>query len=155
MLKQRVKDAKKMKNKKVGKARVKISEEDLDLDYDDSKYNETDEFRVPENMWIIKPGENTNRGNGIIVCHTLQEIQYLIMQGSSKSYEAHTNTSDKVSDQKKRTFIIQRYIDRPLLIHKRKFDIRAYGLFTSVNGVQKGYFYEEGYLRLSSKEYST
>lgn len=35
-----------------------------------------DETNVkPKNMYIIKPGENTNRGNGIIVCHTLQEIR--------------------------------------------------------------------------------
>jgi len=42
---------------------------------------------------------------------------------------------DKVKDEKKRTYIIQRYIDRPLLINRRKFDIRGYGLFTSSNGV--------------------
>ena len=53
------------------------------------------------------------------------------------------------------TFIIQKYIERPLLIKKRKFDIRCYGLLTSVNGLQKGYFYEDGYIRTSCKEYNT
>jgi len=28
-------------------------------------------MRVPKNTWIIKPGENTNRGNGIDVCKSL------------------------------------------------------------------------------------
>ena len=28
-------------------------------------------IRVPKNTWIIKPGENTNRGNGIDVCKSL------------------------------------------------------------------------------------
>ena len=28
----------------------------------------------PTNIWIIKPGENTNRGSGIRVCNTLEQI---------------------------------------------------------------------------------
>ncbi len=27
--------------------------------------------KIPKNTWIIKPGENTNRGNGIEVCKSL------------------------------------------------------------------------------------
>jgi hypothetical protein len=27
------------------------------------------------NIWIIKPGENTNRGDGISVCDSLKEIK--------------------------------------------------------------------------------
>ena len=42
-----------------------------------------------------------------------------------------------------------------MLIKKRKFDIRCYGLFTTVNGNQKGYFYNDGYIRTSCKEYNT
>jgi hypothetical protein len=41
------------------------------------------------------------------------------------------------------------------LIKKRKFDIRCYGLFSTVNGIQKGYFYNDGYIRTSCKEYNT
>lgn len=103
-------------------------------------------------MYIIKPGENTNRGNGIIVCHTLQEIRHILVHCSDSG---SSSLADKVSDEKKKTFIVQRYIDWPLLINRRKFDIWGYGLFTSINGVQKGYFYEDGYLWMSSKEYNT
>jgi len=53
-----------------------------------------------------------------------------------------------------RTCIVQKYIHNPLLINKRKFDIRTYVLMTSVNGNTKVYIYEEGYLRTSSSEYS-
>ena len=53
------------------------------------------------------------------------------------------------------THIIQRYIDKPLLIHKRKFDIRCFALVTSVNGVLQAYFYADGYLRTASREYDT
>jgi hypothetical protein len=31
-------------------------------------------IKVPKNIWIMKPGENSNRGNGIFVCSTMREI---------------------------------------------------------------------------------
>ena len=31
--------------------------------------------RVAENTWIIKPGENTNRGNGITVVRSVRDVQ--------------------------------------------------------------------------------
>lgn len=40
------------------------------------------------------------------------------------------------------------------MINKRKFDIRCYALVTSVKGNVKAYFYKEGYLRTSSKEFT-
>jgi hypothetical protein len=55
---------------------------------------------------------------------------------------------------KRRTYIIQRYIHNPLLISKRKFDIRVFACLTSINGKLKGYFYNDGYLRTSCKEFS-
>ena len=95
------------------------------------------------NIWIIKPGENTNRGTGIAVFSGLEEIKA----------EINTNSTCPVSGQK-RTFIVQKYIENPLLVSRRKFDIRCYGLVTAVNGVIQGYYYKEGYLRTSSKEFS-
>ena len=53
-----------------------------------------------------------------------------------------------------RTFIIQKYIDYPLLVHKRKFDFRCFGLLTSINGSLKGYCYQDGYVRTSCREYT-
>jgi tubulin--tyrosine ligase len=49
---------------------------------------------------------------------------------------------------------VQKYIHNPLLIHRRKFDIRTYAMVTSVNGNYKAYFYEEGYLRTSCREFN-
>ena len=52
------------------------------------------------------------------------------------------------------TALIQKYMENPFLFNKRKFDIRCFILVTTVNGVVKGYWYEDGYLRTTSKEYS-
>ena len=46
--------------------------------------------------------------------------------------------------------IIQKYIERPLLIYKRKFDIRVWVLVSSTG---KCYFFKEGYLRTSGSEF--
>jgi len=98
-------------------------------------------WRVPKNVWIVKPGENTNRGNGITVCGSLPEIKRVIQM-------AHSNPQTR-----DRTFILQKYIDHPLLIGGRKFDFRCYGMLTSLNGHLKGYFYDDGYVRTSCELY--
>ncbi len=43
-----------------------------------------------------------------------------------------------------------------MLIHKRKFDIRVFALVVchADTGKIRGYFYDEGYLRTSSKDFS-
>lgn len=54
----------------------------------------------------------------------------------------------------KKTFIVQKYMEKPLLYNKRKFDIRCYILMTSINNKFKAYWYQEGYIRTSCKEFS-
>lgn len=89
------------------------------------------------NVWIVKPGEDSNRGFGIRACKSVKEIREAISGGSGQH-----------------TYIIQKYIERPLLVDQRKFDIRCFGLMTAVNGRIKGYFYKDGYLRTSAKLFS-
>ena len=95
-----------------------------------------------QNVWIIKPGENSNRGQGISVCSSIDQIKDIIKDTSPSKTNAI------------RTYIIQKYIEKPFLIHKRKFDFRCYALITSINGVIQGYFYSDGYLRTTSCEYN-
>ena len=45
-----------------------------------------------DKVWIVKPGENTNRGCGITVCREISEIKKLM--------------SNNMVNGKKRTFII-------------------------------------------------
>jgi len=106
---------------------------------------------IEKNIWIIKPGENTNRGNGIQVLREFEEIKKAITGNGPLLTAAPNESKGKPPP---RTYIVQKYIERPLLINKRKFDIRMFGLISSINGFLKGYFYEEGYLRTSSKEYT-
>lgn len=49
-------------------------------------------------MWIVKPGENTNRGNGITVAYSLDDV-IVRLKGRERN-----------NDGKLRTFIIQKYI---------------------------------------------
>jgi hypothetical protein len=48
-------------------------------------------------------------------------------------------------------FLIQKYLEKPMLIMNRKFDIRIWVLVTHN---LKGFVFKEGYVRLSSLEYS-
>ena len=112
-------------------------------------------LKYRNNIWIVKPGENTNRGNGIQVWSSLHEINNIVRTWRPRKETSSVDTAAKVEDNQRRTIILQKYIDRPLLINQRKFDIRAYGMLTSINGYLKGYFNEDGYIRTSSKEFTS
>ena len=117
-----------------------ISKGLIDPQFDSFKevFEDMKQIENQENVWIIKPGENSNRGTGIMICKTLGKIKEII------SHPANSTG----------TYIVQKYIEKPLLFNNRKFDIRCYGLITAYNGFVKGYFYNEGYLRTSSREFS-
>ena len=40
-------------------------------------------YAEQRNIWIVKPGENTNRGTGINVCSDLSEIRSLVLSSHS------------------------------------------------------------------------
>ena len=83
-------------------------------------------------LWIVKPGENTNRGQGIFVSDSIDKIKR------------------RIERDKNHTFIIQQYVKKNFTFQRRKFDIRTYLLMVSIGGVKKFYWYSEGYLRTSS-----
>ena len=96
-------------------------------------------------MWIVKPGEDSNQGHDIQVTNSTSKISEILQ----------SSTSEQAKRPNKRTYVIQKYIENPLLIHRRKFDIRVFALFTSFNGYAQGYFYKDGYLRTACKDYTT
>ena len=73
-----------------------------------------------KNLWIIKPGENTNRGCGIQVSKGLDHIKGLIQ---------NVNVNGN-----RRSYIIQKYIEKPLLYKNGKFDIRTFTMMCTING---------------------
>jgi len=98
------------------------------------------------NLWLLKP-TNLNRGRGIHVFRDLENLKELITKYCHK--ETATNDDPNLINMHN-SFIIQKYIEKPLLINNRKFDIRVWVLFTSELDC---YFFKEGYLRTSSTEY--
>lgn len=78
--------------------------------------------------WIIKPPASA-RGTGIKVVNRWSQIP------------------------KRKPLIVQRYIDRPLLINGSKFDLRLYVLITSINPLRV-YMHSDGLARFASVKYS-
>ena len=90
-----------------------------------------------KNIWIFKPSE-LNRGRGIQLFNTLKAFKKLINQ--------YRIDVAKKSKRKHCTCIVQKYIERPLLLNERKFDIRVWVLVTQSLRV---YMFKDGYLRTS------
>ncbi|KAL1490488.1 hypothetical protein ABEB36_013173 [Hypothenemus hampei] len=86
------------------------------------------------NIWILKP-TNSSRGEGIHICRTLQYILDVVKKNPNRRY------------------VIQKYIERPFLIHDTKFDIRQWFLVSSAYPLTI-WIYKLCYLRFSSQTYN-
>ena len=94
-----------------------------------------------KNLWLIKR-TNLNRGKEIKIFNNLEDILSEINRIKN--------------DHKIKTIIIQKYIEKPLLYCKRKFDIRIWVLFTYVIKTNRfeAYVFKEGHLKASSEIYN-
>jgi hypothetical protein len=78
-----------------------------------------------ENMWLVKPAA-LNQGKGIKVCHTLKKIKDVLRSKPPQS-----------------VWVVQKYVERPLLFHGRKFDIRVWAIATAKKEL---FFYKDGWV---------
>ncbi|XP_070148744.1 tubulin glycylase 3A-like [Polyergus mexicanus] len=88
------------------------------------------------NMWILKPG-NKSRGRGIVLINKLEDVM------------AKVNPTGKPDTR----YVVQKYIERPLLIHNTKFDIRQWFIVTCAQPLTL-WMYRESYLRFCSQKFS-
>ncbi|KAJ8614529.1 hypothetical protein CTAYLR_000817 [Chrysophaeum taylorii] len=107
-----------------------------------------DETRKPTdatNLWIIKPASFSNRGFGIRVSNSLDEIREML-EGEARR------------DVRCGGWIVQKYIEEPLLVFGRKFDVRIFVLLVTdrtTGGGVHGYMHTTAnYVRTSSTQYS-
>lgn len=86
-----------------------------------------------QNIWIVKPGCKS-RGRNIALFDTTEGINKHI--------------------DREQSWVAQKYIEQPLLIRNRKFDIRQWVLVTDMNPLTI-WIYDESYLRFSAEDYSS
>ena len=101
-----------------------------------------EEFRRnPNAMWIMKP-TSRSQGKGIFIINKLAQIK------------KWSSTSRWAQMPNKEAYVISRYIDNPLLVGGKKFDLRLYVLVTSYRPL-KVYQYVHGFARFCNSKYTT
>ncbi|XP_072340746.1 polyglutamylase complex subunit TTLL1-like isoform X1 [Scyliorhinus torazame] len=103
-----------------------------------------EEFRKnPNSTWIMKPCGKA-QGKGIFLINKLSQI---------KKWSRDNKGPNFVTTPCKETYVISLYIDSPLLIGGKKFDLRFYVLVTSIRPL-KCYMYKLGFCRFCTVKYT-
>jgi tubulin polyglutamylase TTLL9 len=112
-----------------------------------------EEFKKVGGVWIMKP-IGSAQGKGIFLFSRLSEISDWktdykgYKPGPTAPKNAGANT-DEVE-----AYVVQRYLQYPLLIGGKKFDMRLYALVTNFSPM-KVYVYRRGFARFTNSRYSS
>jgi hypothetical protein len=100
-----------------------------------------------KHVFIIKPSM-ANKAAGITVFNALDQLHGIFEEAEISDSEDEDEDAEDLTQV--REWVIQRYIDRPLLFNKRKFHVRAYVLAKSNIQV---YLYRDMLALFALKEY--
>eukprot|EP01063_Lacrimia_lanifica_P014481 TRINITY_DN2105_c1_g1_i1.p1 TRINITY_DN2105_c1_g1~~TRINITY_DN2105_c1_g1_i1.p1 ORF type:complete len:398 (+),score=130.74 TRINITY_DN2105_c1_g1_i1:107-1300(+) len=102
-----------------------------------------EEYKKNNSLWIVKPA-NRAQGKGIFIVTKLGQITKWAKQ---KWLQGENGVA-------KEQYIISKYIEDPLLIGGKKFDLRLYVLVTSYRPL-RAYLHQEGFARFCTVPYNT
>lgn len=101
-----------------------------------------EEFKRVGNVWIMKPIGKA-QGKGIFLFNKLQQIS-----------QWKDELRWKPESPQAEPYVVQRYINNPLLIGGKKFDLRLFALCTSYQPLTV-YIYRDGFGRFTHQRYSS
>ncbi len=113
-----------------------------------------EEFKKVGGIWIMKP-IGSAQGRGIFLFTRLSEISE--WKTDYKSYKPPPpagSKKEKEDEKDVEAYVVQRYLQYPLLIGGKKFDIRMYALVTSFSPL-KVYQYRRGFARFANNRYDS
>ncbi|CAG9331608.1 unnamed protein product [Blepharisma stoltei] len=103
-----------------------------------------------KNFWLLKPS-GFNRGRGIHIFNEISTLRSLLADTQFSSQNPSKTTGLIKKSPFSTKFVLQKYIENPLLIDGRKFDIRVWVLITHEYDC---FFFSQGYLRTSSESFT-
>lgn len=103
-----------------------------------------------QDLWILKP-TGLSKGRGVKIIDDLADLKEVMLNQDNPNY-AQRLKDYFYYEGKKQDFIIQKHIDAPLLLNKKKSEIRVYWLVLSLEPLS-AIMYTEPIVRLSSENY--
>ncbi|RYH27456.1 hypothetical protein EON65_13365 [archaeon] len=110
-----------------------------------------EEFKKVGGVWIMKP-IGSAQGKGIFLFTRLSEISD--WRTDFKAYKPGPTAPKQQDDKEVEAYVVQRYLQYPLLVGGKKFDMRLYALVTSFSPL-KVFQYRRGFARFTNSRYSS